>query len=406
MLTPALILMVPQHRASFDSGGHVEFWAAVGAILGVVLFIRGFQMLRYKRLVLNTPESKVRSAAMGLVEIEGMAKGPQTIPAGISGDPCFYYRAVAWRMESDGRNRNWKRVADERLFVPFFLEDSTGRVLVNAQSADCDVHCNFKDEFGASFFAQADITPPHVRQFMMRYGLAYADRIRLEEYCIKPGYPLFVLGTLGRNAPAGPLQMYPTSHFALAKNSHQSKLNIFGPVATALLAGIGVEISGASALGVDSSAPAAAAAATYTVQTPAAAKPASPASSWSSLSMDETAMEKLNAAIARHSKPAAVSAAPVAAQRGVAAAVIDREPAGAAPPPPPPPAVDASGFELHPAVAIGKGDAHAPFTISSQSQREVVGALAWKSTLCIWGGPILTLAGLFVLGILTGLISN
>ena len=67
----------------------LQFWAAVGAIAGVFLFARGFNMLRCKRLILNTPSSKIRSASMGLVEISGTAKGPQTVPAGITGDACY-----------------------------------------------------------------------------------------------------------------------------------------------------------------------------------------------------------------------------------------------------------------------------------------------------------------------------
>src|ERR1700733_7865540 len=121
-------------------------WAAIGACLGVYLFYRGFKMLQFKRLILNTPLSRVRSASMGLVEVSGMAVGPNTIPAGITGEPCYYYRATAWEYQRSGNRNNWKRVADESLFVPFFVQDDTGRMLVNSQGADMDVHSNFKDE--------------------------------------------------------------------------------------------------------------------------------------------------------------------------------------------------------------------------------------------------------------------
>jgi hypothetical protein len=50
--------------------------AAIGALAGVYLFYRGFRLLQRKRLILNTPTSKVRSASMGLVEINGLAIGP------------------------------------------------------------------------------------------------------------------------------------------------------------------------------------------------------------------------------------------------------------------------------------------------------------------------------------------
>jgi E3 ubiquitin ligase len=390
-----IAILLAQVYASSHADTRIEFWAAIGAVFGVVLFVRGFQMLRYKRLVLNTPESKIRSASMGLVEIEGMAKGPQTIPAGITGDPCFYYRAVAWRLESDGKNRRWQCVADERLFIPFYLEDPTGRMLVNAQGADLDVHCNFKDEFGATFFGTKDVMLANTQQFLTRYGLASADRIRLEEYCIKPEYPLFVLGTLGANTAQQDWQQNPASHFVLSKTSHKSNFSIFGPTGSAVLRLLGVtpggevtvvDLKGSSAAG----------------NLPSVWKdPAVQAASWSAVSMDDAGMANVGSAIARH----AASAQSTSASPG-SVAVADR--VLAPPPVPAAPArskIDESGFQANPTVAISKGTNGTPFTISSSSQREVVKALAWKSTLCIWGGPILTLVCLYILGISFGWIA-
>jgi E3 Ubiquitin ligase len=339
---------------------------------------------------------------MGLVEIEGTAKGPQTIPAGITGDPCFYYRAVAWRLENDGKNRHWQCVADERLFIPFYLEDSTGRMLVNAQGADLDVHCNFKDEFGATFFGMNDVMLPNTKQFLLRYGIADANPIRLEEYCIKPEYPLFVLGTLGRHAAPHDSQPYPASHFALTKASLKSNFSIFGPTGSAVLRFLGVT-PGAAVKAVDLGSPSATGNLPNVWKDPAeqAAQSApTAATSWSAISMDEAGMPKIGSAIARHA-----ASKPATGASGGTVAVVDRVPAPTSMPVAPSPKTDESGFEVNPAVAIGKGTDSTPFTISSHSQREVVKALAWKSTLCIWGGPMLTLGCLYILGISFGWIA-
>lgn len=396
-------ILLAQIYRSWDADTRIDFWAAIGAVFGVVLFVRGFQMLRYKRLVLNTPESKIRSASMGLVEIEGIAKGPQTIPAGITGDPCFYYRAVAWRLESDGKNRRWQCVADERLFIPFYLEDSTGRMLVNAQGADLDVHCNFKDEFGGTFFGMKEVMLPNTKQFLTRYGLAYADRIRLEEYSIKPEYPLFVLGTLGRNTAQQASQQYPTSHCALSNTSHKSNFSIFGPTGSAVLRFLGVTLGGEVKV-VDLRVSSAAGNLPNVWKDPGdqgAESPTAVAASWSAVSMDDAGMAKVGSAIARHAA-SALSTSASAGSVAVADRVLAQPPMPAAPSRP---KIDESGFEVNPVVAIGKGTDGTPFTISSNSQREVVKSLAWKSTLCIWGGPILTLVCLYILGISFGWIA-
>ena len=56
-------------RASDESW----IWALVGTAAGGYLFFRGLRMLQRKRLILNTPSSKIRSASIGLVEVSGLA---------------------------------------------------------------------------------------------------------------------------------------------------------------------------------------------------------------------------------------------------------------------------------------------------------------------------------------------
>jgi hypothetical protein len=180
-------------------GVSLALTALVGAIAGVFLFFQGFRMLRFKRLILNTPLSKIHSASIGLVEVTGTPVGPQTLSAPITGDPCFYYRARAWQWEEAGKDSKWRQVLDESMYVPFFLEDSTGKVLIDPQGAEMDVHRNFSDEIGTSFFGSRDLLPDNIRNFLVQRGLVPYNKIKLEECIIKPEFPLFVFGTLGEN---------------------------------------------------------------------------------------------------------------------------------------------------------------------------------------------------------------
>jgi hypothetical protein len=54
-------------------------------------------------------------------------------------------------------------------------------------------------------------------------------------------------------------------------------------------------------------------------------------------------------------------------------------------------------FDLHPRVILTNGRTGDPYFISWRSQRHVVQELAGKTILYIWGGPILTLACVWVL---------
>jgi hypothetical protein len=205
-------------------GGSATFWfvaaCLAGAVTGPFLFFSGFRMLRYKRKILDTPLSKIHSAAIGLVEVLGMPTGPQTLTAPVSGDDCYYYRVQAWQWRetgSSGNGHEWKEVMDESCYVPFFLEDSTGRVLIDPQGAEMDVHRSFSDEISASYLRTGDLLPLHVRDFLVKRGQVPYEKIKIEEHVIQPGYPLFVFGTLGDNP--GHVAWTPQPHVASRKAS-------------------------------------------------------------------------------------------------------------------------------------------------------------------------------------------
>jgi hypothetical protein len=99
------------------------------AALSVALLWGGFHFLRLKRRVENTPTSKTRSLAMGLVEIHGQARRKFALVSPMSQLPCVYYRLRRYRKD---RNNRWKLTScKESDHVPFYLEDDTGRVVVD-----------------------------------------------------------------------------------------------------------------------------------------------------------------------------------------------------------------------------------------------------------------------------------
>src|SRR5271170_6582216 len=150
---------------AFIVHSRAPFWLVAGACSGVYLFYRGFGMLQRKRLIMNTPASKVRSAAIGLVEVSGLATGPYTLCAPITARACYYYRSTAWQWKQQGKNSQWVKVADESMHVPFYLDDNTGRVLVNPQGGELDIHQDFHEEFSQSLFSSSREMPGNVATF-------------------------------------------------------------------------------------------------------------------------------------------------------------------------------------------------------------------------------------------------
>ena len=272
-------------------------WGVAGIGIGVRLFFRGFPFLKGKHLIQDTPRSTVRGAALGSVEVSGTVVGPYTLIAPLSQTDCFYYHAIA--RGSSGEEKNPK---EEILYVPFFLDDGTGRVMVDPRGAETDLRPSVDDEYSSS------TGDAFTRHFLVRHGISSEYTAHLEEYCIRAGDRLYVLGTLREN---------PGLESAADCMAH------------------GLSHGFLSAAAAD-------------LQRRAAIESMLPPGS---------------------SLPPMQQARPV----------------------------ETETFNLNPPVVLMKGRSGESFFISWRSQREVVEELAWRSVLYIWGGPVLALAGLWLL---------
>lgn len=117
-------------------GPYLSFFA------GLALFAWGFWVFRKYRILADMPRSMIGSMPMGLVQIHGKAKGDVTIVSPISKTQCLFYR-VNVSMSSSGKDtdRSLNSRGTETGGSPFYLQDQTGKVLVDAREAELDVVC-------------------------------------------------------------------------------------------------------------------------------------------------------------------------------------------------------------------------------------------------------------------------
>jgi hypothetical protein len=368
-----LILSIPMN--------YLSVLACLEIAGGLYFFSIGFQLLARKRLLLATPNSRIRSAALGLVEINGVATGPHTMPAPITGKACFLYRAIAWQ-KSEGNNHEWQKVADETLHLPFFVDDTTGNMLIEPLGADLDLHRDFREEYSASMFFTSDVVPPWVGAFLARHGVNTDHELRIEEYSIKPGDPLFVAGTLAENPG---VEVRPISPRAVGREPGDNSPT---PEIIRLYGGA----PASSADGMSQQAKIAAALTRAGITKPEA---------WSAAGVPFQSVTIANNSIASNpmaNKPM-TAAVQVQERTSVASNKLDDQRALQNQDEP-------SDFNLTPPVVVMKGANDPTFVISFRSQKEFVGALAWKSAGMVWGGSAITLLGLYMLLAQMGLISN
>lgn len=353
---------------------HLTVLSSVAIAGGLYFFFVGFRLLARKRLLLSTPTSKIRSAALGLVEVNGSAVGPYTMSAPITGKPCFLYHTIAWQ-EREGKKQEWEKIADETLHVPFFIDDSTGQLLIEPLGADLDLHKDLREEYASLFFSSADV-PPRVSVFLTRHDIVPARRLRIEERSIKPEDALFVAGSLTENPGVQVRPFSPRNDSPLndgqdnnrARNSMRNNFSEHFPAPQIIKLASGTVPS---------------------------------------TTRDMSQQAKIAAALNRAgiTKPEAWSVAgipyqPVAVEENTPVYdngdersrhehLSEMHPHQELP--------KSSDFNLNPPVVLMKGGNDPTFVISFRSQKEFVSALAWKSAAMVWGGAAITLLGIYAL---------
>lgn len=171
---------------------HVELaiWATVALLAGPWLYVKGFRTLRTRNLIANTPTARIRSMAIGLVEINGQVQPRSTLGAPFSGKPCAY-----WEVDIAVRDRRgWSTVHRRQSGNPFYLRDATGVALVYPHGAQCKLHFGTEERFqGLALPAcYADYMNANTSVFsrVTRLGV-----LRFRERMLEAGQHVYVLGT-------------------------------------------------------------------------------------------------------------------------------------------------------------------------------------------------------------------
>ena len=164
---------------------------AVGTVAGSILFWRGFRDLALKRLLDNTPTARVRSMAMGLVEVTGKVEGRSRVTAPFSGNECVY-----WQVEiaTRGRRNSWNTVHRNSSGNPFFLRDETGVAMVYPKGADCRVRYGVEET--CMGLALPDCYATYINEHCGASSMVWRlTSLRFRERVLEEQQQVFVLGS-------------------------------------------------------------------------------------------------------------------------------------------------------------------------------------------------------------------
>jgi Zn-finger nucleic acid-binding protein len=172
------------------------FYLAAGALGGLGLCVYGWILHQRKRLIESIPTSTIRSLALGLVEISGQAQpGESLLSAPFSGLPCVFFSYAVEEHIGSGKHARWETVANGASEQSFFVNDSTGQVLVVPLHAELilpDERTYRNDWLGE--------LPPAALAGLNRLGVSTErwignKTLRCRETSIQPEERVYVLGT-------------------------------------------------------------------------------------------------------------------------------------------------------------------------------------------------------------------
>lgn len=172
------------------------FIGLAATITGPALMFGGFRALRLHRLIENTPTVKVRSMAMGLVELKGRVEARSSTTAPFSGKPCAYWEVD---ISSQGRRNTWTTVHRNRSGSPFYVSDETGLALVMPQGLDARLPAT--DSEVCSGLNLPGVYADYLREHRTRLGpFARLSTLRFRERRVEEGAVVYLLGTAAPRA--------------------------------------------------------------------------------------------------------------------------------------------------------------------------------------------------------------
>jgi Zn-finger nucleic acid-binding protein len=171
-------------------------YLALGTVGGFGLCVYGWMVYQRKRLIESIPTSTIRSLALGLVEVSGQAQPEESLlSAPFSGLPCVFYSYAVEERVGSGKNARWETISKGTSEQPFFVSDTTGRVLVVPLGAELIL----PDErtYRNSWLGEL---PPTTIAGLNRLGISTerwmgSKTLRCRESFILPEEQVYVLGT-------------------------------------------------------------------------------------------------------------------------------------------------------------------------------------------------------------------
>lgn len=134
--------MINVHGIMLLPQGYFFLLLALSSMATLYALYRMLTRLRRARWVEDTPTSRIRSAAQGLVELKGEldAGGHAPLVSPLAEIDCLWYRFRVEEYRRSGKTSQWRTVEQGMSERPFLLRDATGSCWIDPQGAEVHPH--------------------------------------------------------------------------------------------------------------------------------------------------------------------------------------------------------------------------------------------------------------------------
>ena len=221
---------------SSNSESELIVSAAVGAVMGVVWFVKGFKELKIKRTIQNIPTSKIKTGAVGTdVEIKGqiVEERDKMVIAPISGQSCAIYHVEIQVERRRKNNTYWQTIDQFYSHKGFYVDDQSGATaLVLVEGA----RVNHKNKIRDYYFSSSDMDslPDALRKSFTlnqhklkkfkfkKTSWLLSSRYRIREWHFMPNDEVYVLGFAESGLRFEKIKKPKLKYFLKAKKEIQS----------------------------------------------------------------------------------------------------------------------------------------------------------------------------------------
>ena len=170
-----------------------DFWktAIFLTLLTAGCFFGAYYFLIKKRIIQDTPTSKIRSAAQGYVELAGRCELIQgeDIRAPLTNTLCTWFHYTVEEYRNRGKNSGWVIIEQGTSDALFLLIDNTGQAVIDPDGADVTTETN-ETWHGHSRRPDTMLSGNTRKKWFHLTSRGY----RYTEQRMHPGDPLYAIG--------------------------------------------------------------------------------------------------------------------------------------------------------------------------------------------------------------------